>query len=172
VAWSAVAFPDAVAAQWEAGLGLGVANTKQNAVALAGTLTWNASVPGLYAAAIRGFVDAELAVPDFKEGLDYTSDRYNIQDVNGVLQRPKDDELWQARGWDVHTAVYLTGGWWRLHGGWGLAYNGLDRTWGDAWVVVVYLTRRTEIDVEILHPTASTGRRWRFRLSMGLWRVP
>ena len=166
--------PCTASAQWEAGLGLGVANTHQNAVALVGTLARNGPTLASVRFALRGFADAELAVPDFKAGLGYSADRQNVVDGGNDPQRPEGNTLWQARGWDTHAALYATVGWWRVHAGGGYAYNGLDGTWGPAVVVAVYVTARTEVDVEFLDPPGSsaTDRRWRLRLSIGFWSPP
>ncbi len=175
--------PGPLAAQWEVGIGMGVADTRQNAVALAGTITWNPawSVPipvggggGPVRFALRGFTDAELAVPDFKAGLGYEEpDReWIVETVSGVRQRPEGDELWQARGFDAHFALYATAGWWRIWGGFGGAYNGLDGTTDWAAVAIVYVTNSTEVDVEVLPGLAPEALRWRLRLSIGFWRFP
>ena len=68
------------AQQWQIGLGLNIAETDTNALGLGSTLTWNPS-SWLF---LRGYLDAEMGIADFREGLEYDepADREYIIDTN------------------------------------------------------------------------------------------
>jgi hypothetical protein len=167
----------------ELGLGVGMANTDQNATALGGTLTWNAwtGTAGGFPVtlSLRGILDAEAGVHDFKAHLDYYgadnawADSVWIADNDGLgtKQRPEGDDLWQPAGWDFHGALYGTVRVDRIFLGGGFASNGLDATNDWSWLLGGYVTERTELDLELL-PTGQNGKgRWRFRFSFGFWQL-
>ena len=151
------------AGQWRIGLGFNIAETDTNAVGLGSTLSWN---PGgsFY---LRGFMDAEMGIPDFRDGLGYKEpDREIIVDEDGVPRNPRGDELWQGQGWHVHAAAYATLKFWKISAGPGLAYNGHDGsgTSGFAFALTGDLTRRSELDIELLQ-----GGSWRMRVVAFFW---
>lgn len=155
--------------RFEVGLGIGVADTDQNAIAGVGTVTWNAA-PWLGGIAFRAFLDSEFGMPDFKDGLHYdeASDRQYIVDEAGVPQDPHEQDLWQSAGWDAHVALYMTiQPVPRVHVGGGFAYNGLDSKGGLAGLLYLYATQRTELGIEWL---TFEGSNWRFRITFGFWR--
>lgn len=170
----AASAPEGVACQFEVGLGLALADTDQNAFGMVSTITWNITST----VALRGFADAEVAVPDFKQGLGYdeVTDRAYIVDLTDpqrARQRPEGDDLWEKSHWDAHLALYATyRAIPRVHIGPGLAYNGLDRTGTVSASVFFYATQRTGIGVELLDAFSISSSRWRLRVSLGFWRFP
>jgi hypothetical protein len=151
------------AAQWAIGLGFNIAETDTNAIGLGSTVTWS---PASWFA-LRGFLDAELGIPDFKTGLRYDEPgREYIENGSDVFQNPKGDDLWQSQGWDMHAASYATVRVWLISAGPGLAYNGHDGsgTSGFAFTLVGDLTNRTELDIEFLQ-----GGSWRMRVAVFFW---
>lgn len=153
-------------AQVQVALGLSFADTRTNALGLGTTVTWQ---PVTWFA-LRGFLDAESAIPDFKEGLGYREpEREYIVDEQDVAQNPKGDELWHGKGWDLHAASYATLEVWKIGAGPGLAWNGHDGSVssGLAFVVVGDLSRRSQLDVEFLR-----GGSWRLRVAIGFWSFP
>jgi hypothetical protein len=180
---------DPVAAQWDVGLGLGVSNTRQNAISMGGTVNaWNVHLPmTTLPITVRLYADAELAIRDFKEGLYYDDPtdpddrRYQIADNDGAgtPQWPNENDLWQLRGWDIHTGLYGTVQWCPtlyfgcpylsfLSVGGGGSYNGLDHSLDGDFLnlVVLRLSSRCELDIEFLDFPG----RWRARLALDFWR--
>ncbi len=155
--------PEAAHAQVEVALGFNLAETRTNAIGLGTTLTWN-PFSRIF---LRGILDAEMGIPDFKEGLSYREpDREFIVDDQDVPHNPRGDELWQSQGWNMHASAYATAKIWRISLGPGLAYNGHDGspTSGFAFLLVGDLTSRSELDVELLQ-----GGSWRFRVAIQVW---
>lgn len=152
-------------AQVEIALGVSFADTRTNALGLGTTVTWNPT----RRFSLRGFLDAENAVPDFREGLDYREpEREYIVDENDVAHNPKGDELWRGQGWDLHAAAYATARLWKISAGPGLAWNGLDgrASSGLALVVVGHTSQRSQLDVEFLK-----GGSWRLRVAIRFWKL-
>lgn len=150
-------------AQVEVALGFNIAETRTNAIGLGTTLSWK-PFSRIF---LRGILDAEMGIPDFKEGLRYReTDREFIVDEQDVPHNPRGDELWQSQGWNMHASAYVTGKVWRISLGPGLAYNGHDGspTSGFAFLLVGDLTSRSEIDVEFLQ-----GGSWRLRVAIQVW---
>lgn len=157
------------AAQVRLSLGAHAANTETNALGLSGTAAawWPSPAPAFGG---RLFLDGEKAVGDFKKGLDYEEpDRHYIIDEDGVRQRPKDDDLWESKGWDIHAALYGTVSFWhrsarpyipRISLGVGGFYNGHDGGGGFSALLAMHTTERADVDVEYLE-----GGSFRIRVS-------
>lgn len=181
----------AAAQRWTVGVGLGVADTEQNAIALVGTVTREfAPAPWLFGSIIglTGYVDSELGVPDFREGAEYLEpEREVIVNPEGERLRPQGDELWQEIGWSGHLALYVTvtplsflkkcvpsvRAWDDFQVGVGYAHNGLDGSGQGSVLLSFDIAERTEIDIEYLDLKTGVpdffGGRWRARMSLGFW---